>query len=314
MSYFEIIKCHGSGNDFILVDTIGCEAARGINRELFARVACDRARGIGGDGVLFVERNAQGDVVMDMLNPDGTHAEMCGNGIRCVVRIATDRGYIRSEKVLSGGRSYKVRTAEPLAEGVMTFAVDIPLRLRSDDFPFIGEGENCVGEPISELDASLRFTALSPGNPHVVAAVESIDMELLRMLGERVKHIKDVFPNGVNVSLYERLSPTEIFVATYERGAGITLSCGTAMTSSATAAMLLGLVREGERVGVRNRGGKVYCTARIENGEPITTLEGNATIEWQGRARMCGEELSFEVDMHTGEAESWSRFVAQLAR
>ena len=133
------------------------------------------------------------------------------------------------------------------------------------------------------------------------------------MLGERVKTLSNVVPNGVNVSLYERRSSRSIFVATYERGAGITLSCGTAMTASATAAALLGYVDMGERIEVRNRGGKVYCTTTV--GESIVTrLEGNATFEWRGDATFEGSEFAYKRVEELGEAERWSEFVLSLNR
>ena len=251
---------------------------------------------------------------MDMLNPDGTHAEMCGNGIRCVIRLAAERGYIVDDKLRSGGREYGVAMAEPIADGIASFAVSIPLRKHSPDFLFFADGDSFVGKPIKALDANLAFTALNPGNPHIVAAVECIDLGLLESLGERVKELKELFPRGVNVSLYERRSSQEIFVATYERGAGITLSCGTAMTASATAATLLGYVDRGERIEVFNRGGKVVCATRIEDGNIITTLEGNATFEWVGKAHFDGEVLSYDVVRHTGEAERWQAFVDSITK
>lgn len=314
MQYFEIVKCHGSGNDFILVDAIGDTSVKDVDREHFARIACDRISGIGSDGILVVERNSKGLCVMDMLNPDGTHAEMCGNGIRCVARIATERNYITDGVIASGGRIYPVKRGKRLAEGVDSFAVDIPLRLWSQDFAFFEDGQEHIGKPIMELHPELRFTALSPGNPHIVAAVENINMELLEELGQRVKNLKHLFPNGVNISFYQLISSDEIFVATYERGAGITLSCGTAMTSSATAAVLLGIVAEGTHLSVRNRGGKVFCTTRIANGQPTTTLEGNATIEWLGRAAIDQSGLHYEICDHTHEAESWKQYVATLSK
>ena len=118
MPHFEIIKCHGSGNDFIMVDAIAESPARSIDREAFARAACDRKTGIGGDGILFVERDGDGICVMDMLNPDGTHAEMCGNGIRCVARLAYERGYIVGDILRSGGRDYRVARGENMADGL----------------------------------------------------------------------------------------------------------------------------------------------------------------------------------------------------
>ena len=314
MTNFEIIKCHGSGNDFIMVDTTRLDDANAIDWSAFARIACDRTNGIGSDGVLLVVRNDAGIYGMDMLNPDGTHAEMCGNGIRCVARLAEERGYLDSGTLTSGGRTFPARRAESVAEGIETFSVDIPIATWSPSFAFFNSEERFVGKVIENLNGELRFTALNLGNPHIVAAVEEIDMALLEELGERVKVLKNEFPHGVNVSLYKVLSPTSIFVATYERGAGITLSCGTAMTASSTAAALLGYVKQGERIEVFNRGGKVACRTAIEGESIITTLEGNATFEWVGEARFDGENFTYERLNTSGEADTWNKFVESLNR
>ena len=314
MTNFEIIKCHGSGNDFIMVDTTRLDDANAIDWSAFARVACDRTYGIGSDGVLLVVRNDAGIYGMDMLNPDGTHAEMCGNGIRCVARLAEERGYLDSGTLTSGGRTFPARRAESVAEGIETFSVDIPIATWSPSFAFFNPEERFVGKVIENLNGELRFTALNLGNPHIVAAVEDINMALLEELGKRVKVLKNEFPHGVNVSLYKVLSPTSIFVATYERGAGITLSCGTAMTASSTAAALLGYVKRGERIEVFNRGGKVACRTAIEGESIITTLEGNATFEWVGEARFDGENFTYERLNTSGEADTWNKFVESLNR
>ena len=139
-------------------------------------------------------------------------------------------------------------------------------------------------------------------------------MTLLELLGERVKSLKEEFPHGVNVSLYKVLSPKSIFVATYERGAGITLSCGTAMTASATAASLLDLVERGRRVEVRNRGGRVFCTTELSDQSITTRLEGNATFEWWGSARFEDGELEYSIERTTDEGERWLSFVESLNR
>jgi diaminopimelate epimerase len=214
----------------------------------------------------------------------------------------------------SGGRLFPTRHAEPIAEGVEAFSVDIPISSWSSSFGFFNSDERFEGKIIERLDPTLHFTALSLGNPHVVAKVDRIDMSLLEQLGERVKSLKAEFPYGVNVSLYEVLSERSIFVATYERGAGITLSCGTAMTASATAATLLGYVDRGERIEVFNRGGKVVCATRIEDGNIITTLEGNATFEWVGEARFDNQNFAYDIHHATGEAETWTKFVESLNR
>ena len=289
----EFIKCHGSGNDFILIDAT---KYRDFSREEwsdFAREACSRESGIGSDGLLLLVRHEDGVYGMDMLNPDGTYAEMCGNGIRCVARLAYEKGYISAEDVLrSGGRDYKVQRLEPI-DGEQTFGVDIPINTWSKDFAFYSPEKRFVAKKIEALDLELEFTALNLGNPHIVAEVESISLEHLTRLGERVITLKELFPYGVNVSFYERRSSREIFVSTYERGAGLTLSCGTAMTASATVVAMRGRVDVGERSEVRNRGGRVFCTTQLD-GSITTRLEGNATFEWHGEARFIGGELSFE--------------------
>lgn len=341
----EIIKCHGSGNDFVMVDTtrecawvcaedgmsvdgaagmsagmsgngasrISAKTSERVDWSAFARAVSDRQRGIGSDGLLLVVRHDDGIYGMDMLNPDGTHAEMCGNGIRCVTRLASERGYLDRGVLRSGGREYRVARAADVAPSIPAFAVDIPIRLHSRDFAFFAPEERFVGRVIEALDDELRFTALNLGNPHIVAAVEHIDMELLEQLGERVKGLRELFPNGVNVSLYSRCAENAIFVATYERGAGITLSCGTAMTASATAAALLGIVEAGRRVRVDNRGGRVFCTTSLEP-DIVTRLEGNATYEWIGEAEFTEGVLRYDITRPTDEAELWREFVASLNR
>lgn len=289
----EFIKCHGSGNDFILIDAVKYHDFSREEWSEFARIACCRESGIGSDGVLLLVQHADGVYGMDMLNPDGTYAEMCGNGIRCVARLAYELGYISAQGVLrSGGRDYKVQRIGSI-DGEETFGVDIPINTWSKDFTFYSADERFVARKIEALDDKLEFTALNLGNPHIVAEVESISLEYLTTLGERVLELKELFPFGVNVSFYERRSPREIFVSTYERGAGLTLSCGTAMTASATAVAIRGRVDAGERIDVRNRGGRVFCITQLSDSI-ITRLEGNATFEWYGEASFVDDKLSFE--------------------
>lgn len=311
MRTIEIIKCHGSGNDFVMVDATR-EQLDGIALGEFARRVCDRERGIGSDGILLLVRHDDLVYGMDMLNPDGTHAEMCGNGIRCVARLAFERDYPINDILRSGGRDYNVRRAEDICEGIATFSVDIPIRTHSDDFAFFGANERFVGEIIGALHPELRFTALNLGNPHIVAAVERIDLALLEALGNKVKDdatCRKLFPHGVNISLYERRSERGIFVATFERGAGITLSCGTAMTASSTAAALLHLVEAGNRIEVCNRGGMVYCTTTLLDN--ITTrLEGNATFDWWGELDL--DSYNFRITRPTDEDAVWQRFVDSI--
>jgi len=304
----QFIKCHGSGNDFVMIDAVA-QSIDGVNASELAVDVCDRESGIGADGVLLLVRvddahsaaetgscadGAPARFAMRMFNPDGSEAEMCGNGIRCVARLA--RTYTDTDAFMlrSGGRDYAVSRETEIGAGVATYGVRIPIALHSPDFGMFEAGGRFIGEVIPELDADLRFTALSLGNPHIVAPCDAVSVERLERLGERVKELPHIFPNEVNVSLFEPRGENGIFVATFERGAGLTLSCGTAMTASSTAAALLGLCDFGRSITVRNRGGMVRCEC---SREPLVTeLTGNATFEYAGTLATDAEgRLRFET-------------------
>ncbi len=307
----DFIKCHGSGNEFVMVDGVGHDLS-GVALPAFARCVCDRERGIGADGLLVLVRFDVGEYGMRMFNPDGTEAEMCGNGIRCVARLARQYKTHDNFSLISGGREYAISRWKQLREGVATFGVRIPVRLWSDDFAMFERDEEFIARPIEALDPNLLFTAINVGNPHIVAKVERVDYDLLGRLGERVKQLRDVFPHGVNVSLAEVRSRNEIFVATYERGAGITASCGTAMTSSATAMALLGKCDFDRPIDVLNRGGMVRCICSREGGL-ATTLVGNATYEFFGRIAWGEGDFRFTTDrVCSTEQRAYADFLKEL--
>ena len=311
--------CHGSGNRFVMIDAVAQrEACDGADFAAWAVGLCAKDTPIGGaDGLLMLVEFG-GGYAMRMFNPDGSEAEMCGNGIRCAARQAQQ--YIGRDEfsVWSGGQEYRITHERPVWPGVETYGVEIPVSLQSGDFGFAADGAEFIGRPIERLHEGLRFTALNLGNPHITACVERIDYELLTQLGERVKELRDEFPNGVNVSLFEHTGPQQIFVATYERGAGITASCGTAMTASATAAALLGLTEFGKEVEVRNRGGAVRCLPRREaDGRLVTRLTGNATFESEGTFVATGEaEVGDIRTVRTADEEqsAYDAFVNSITR
>lgn len=308
------IKCHGSGNDFVMIDAVE-QSLQGRDIAALSRDVCDREKGIGADGLLLLVRQDKG-YAMRMFNPDGSEAEMCGNGIRCVARLA--QNYINEQHFTlgSGGRIFHISADGELREGVKAFGVEIPIALNSRDFAMIGDGEQWREQTIVELDPNLRFTALNLGNPHIVARCEKIDLALLESLGEKVKHLPSHFPNGVNVSLYEVLSEEKIFVATYERGAGITLSCGTAMTASTTAAALAGYIRSNHPIEVCNRGGRVVCEVHPREDGLSTRLSGNATYEYAGTlAEEADGRIKFDIEeIFAAEINAYEEFAAEVKR
>ncbi len=304
MQKLEYILCHGSGNRFVMFDAIATDLEAIISTG-FIQAVC---RNHSSDGVLLLTRYDKSHLAMRMFNTDGSEAEMCGNGIRCVARLADER-YLHCESftLYSGGKPYPITREVPLLEGVPTYGVDIAITTSTPDFCTT---EECfVGKVIEELSPDIEFTYLNLGNPHIVALTKSVDYSLLSSLGERVKSLKAIFPNGVNISFIEHLGPQRIFVATFERGVGLTASCGTAMTASSTASVLLGLCTEGESIEVRNRGGLVRCLTRLEPS--ITTqLVGNATFESYGESSPEGEILSQQPLEE--EQRAWARVIESI--
>ncbi len=300
----EYILCHGSGNRFVLLDAVR-ENLEALQTAEFVQRACQCN---AADGVLFLTLDECGLYTMRMFNTDGSEAEMCGNGIRCAARLAAER-YISEPRfeMLSGGKRYSIEREQPIAAGVETFSVDIPIATASADFTLT---ENrFVGKRIEALDPSLYFSYLNLGNPHIVAICDEIDLKRLTALGERVKKLPMIFPHGVNVSMIKYVGEQQIFVATYERGVGLTPSCGTAMTASCTASILLGLCRDERAVAVSNRGGMVYCTTSL-TPSLVTKLTGNATFDSRGVLSDQGQTLGSEPI--TEEREAWANFVETL--
>ncbi len=278
MQNTEYILCHGSGNRFVMIDALKSGFDLALSSELILNVASK----MECDGLLVLDREDERHLAMRMFNTDGSAAAMCGNGMRCVARAA-DELYIKSSHftLYSGGGAYPIERCAPLAEGVATYGVDIAVKLTSEDFPLSGS-RGFINSPIPELDPNLSFTFLNLGNPHIVAPVKEIDYNLLCSLGERVKELKDIFPNGVNVSFVKSEGDNSIFVATFERGVGLTPSCGKAMTASTTTMAMLGEVDWDVAIEVSNRGGFVRVSPKKEGNSIISQLLGNATYIERG--------------------------------
>jgi len=208
-----IVKTNGTGNDFVLVDE---RVAPVEDRATFAIRTCERTDGIGADGVLFVGPSATFDARMRIFNADGSEAEMCGNGMRCVARYLDERD--GSGEV----------TVETLAGPVRTRIVSrAPYRVA------VEMGEPRIGA--AHLVAGLRATPVDLGNPHVVIRVDDADAIALETLGPAIEH-DPRYPRGTNVHFVARREG-EWRVRHWERGAGATLACGTGAV--AVAAVLI---------------------------------------------------------------------------
>ncbi len=298
---FAITKCHGSGNDFPMIDARGLDVA---DWAPVARALADRGGPVGGDGLLLLVPGRGGAAFgMRMFNSDGTEAETCLNGLRCVARAGFEAtGVDAAEASLATSVATVSRDAE-VAPGVYTVREAVgPVGLDVRDWPMHVGATRIVDAPVPPLGGR-RFTAVAMPNPHLVAFVEAVDEAELVALGETCEVAPDWLPRRANVSFVVAGQGT-LFVRTFERGVGLTDSCGSAMAASTVAACLTGRLGYGEEVAVLNRGGMVRAVAGGDGG---VTLSGNATFEWHG---------TVEVDPATGAASDLvveRRFDAEVA-
>jgi diaminopimelate epimerase len=240
------VKMHGLGNDYVYVD--GFDEHVGDPAALARRIT-DRHTGVGGDGLILLlpaEPGTGADVRMRMFNADGHESEMCGNGIRCLCKLAYERGRSRNNpmRIQTGRGVLAVRFALDGAGRVESATVDmgepilvaaqIPVRLgdrervvdapmgdviRWPEFPGIGAWRSLAG-----LDE--RLTCVSMGNPHAILYCKDVAQVPLELVGPLLER-HPIFPNRTNVHFVQVLGTGEVKVRTWERGSGITLACGT---------------------------------------------------------------------------------------
>ncbi len=276
-------KMHGAGNDYVYVD------ARSEDRDWpeLSRQMSDRHFGVGGDGLILIKNSDVADLKMSMYNADGSEAEMCGNGIRCFVKYAIERGIVAnsgasvSVETLAG-----IRQIVPISEnGQITRArvsmgtpilnpKDVPVNLES-----AGEyGSGPVLEYAFEMDGyNLPLTFVSMGNPHAVTFMDTPVAEFpLHTVGPQVER-HAIFPNRANFEIVNVDSPAHLTARVWERGSGETLACGTGACGIAVASMLNG--HTGNTVDITLPGG----TLKVDwDGQGEVFLEGPAEEVFSG--------------------------------
>ena len=274
MRTFAVAKAQGTGNDFILLDNVSCE------RLPFAALAqrwCARRFGIGADGLLVLEppTDREADIALTIFNADGSEAEMCGNGIRCVARYLekTRPGAPSTAIVQTAGGL--VRTRLVARDGSTHVAVDMGVpRFAKSEIPMRGDADaRALDEPLVTASGPLRVCALSIGNPHCVTFIEMApDQADLAAHAAALAEL-DLFPNGANYEL-ARVSGGEVDMRVFERGVGETQACGSGACAAGIAAIITG--RATSPIDVHMPGGAV----RVEwagPGAPVT-LTGPAEI------------------------------------
>ena len=241
-------KMHGAGNDYVVIDARGIEADwHGLARDM-----CHRRFGVGSDGLLLVLPSDCADVRMRMFNPDGSEAEMCGNGIRCLVKFALERGVVsQGDGPLNVETLAGIRRLEPLWDGsaVSSSRVDMgEPELRPERIP-VALTEDMAGGPVLDFplsvdDVELNLTFVSMGNPHAVAFIDTpVERFPLHRIGPQVEN-NGLFPNKVNFSIVNVKEEGKLSARVWERGAGETMACGTGACAIAVASRLHGLTED----------------------------------------------------------------------
>ena len=235
----EFTKWQGCGNDFVLID---CRQQELDDYGAFAKRVCDRHYGIGADGVLVILESDKADFRMRIFNTDGSEAEMCGNGIRCFARYLREAGATDKDKfTVETGAGILVPEIVWKDGAITGVRVDMgePV-LAADEVPVTGYGnDRAVDVPIEVAGQSWRMTAVSMGNPHCVVFVDDLKQVSIDQVGPLFE-TQARFPKKTNTEFVQVLDRTHLRMRVWERGAAITLACGTGACATLTAAVLTG--------------------------------------------------------------------------
>jgi diaminopimelate epimerase len=266
-------KMHGAGNDYIYVDCFAEPAPRNV-AELARRIS-NRRTGVGGDGLILICPSERADAEMRMFNADGSAAEMCGNGIRCVAKYVYDHGICRRPalRIESAGRvlSLELTVIRGAVEQVrvdmgepILIPEQIPTTLRSPD----GPTAPVIDAPLSIPGREFSATCVSMGNPHCVVFVDEPTDEWVLGVGPKLE-VDPHFPKRVNVEFVEVLNRGELRQRTWERGSGETFACGTGACAVGVAGVLSG--RTDRTVKIHLRGGDLTIEWNAANNHVYMT-------------------------------------------
>lgn len=251
-------KMQGCGNDYIYINGF-LESIPGSQKPELVRRLSDRHFGVGGDGVIFINPSKEADFEMEMFNADGTRAEMCGNGIRCVAKYVYDKGMTDKTRmqIVSAGQVKDLELAvDQNRKTVSKVRVNMGTPVfEPEKIPVKANGSQVVNEPLIVQGREYRITCVSMGNPHAVIFANDIAQMDLQEIGPYFeKHER--FPNRINTEFVEVIDRSTVFMRVWERGTGETLACGTGCCAVAAACVLNNLTQTA--VTVRLLGGELF--------------------------------------------------------
>ncbi len=245
----EFVKSHGLGNDYFVLDSsaLSFTVTPGA-----VRLLCDRNYGVGSDGILLLTRSNKADFGLRILNPDGSEAEKSGNGLRIFAKYLYEHGHTQRTTfnidTLGGVVTAELEVSEDGRVPFVTVEMGQAI-FNSTDIPVAGEERDVVDEEIRVNGEIARITAVSVGNPHCVVFVDELDEGFARKLGPLLEN-HELFPNRINVQFVKVLSPENVSILIWERGAGYTLASGSSSCAVAAACVKNGLTVRNVKVSM----------------------------------------------------------------
>lgn len=274
-------KMHGLGNDYVYIDCTNGQKIDDIST--LAQFVSNRHFGIGSDGLILICKSDVADFKMRMFNYDGSEAEMCGNGIRCVGKFVYDKGLTNKETInvetLAGIKKLNFNIKEGK---VQTVEVDMgePI-LEAKDIPVISEELPVKNLKIKIDDKEFIFTCVSMGNPHAVTIVDDVKNFDIEKYGP-ILEVDSHFPKRANIEFIELVDKNNIKMRVWERGAGETLACGTGACASVVACNLNDYIES--EANVELLGGTLNIKWNKENNHIYMT--GTATTVFEGELEL----------------------------
>ena len=285
-------KMHGCGNDYIYINGFTEKIPKEDKTELVRRIS-DRHFGIGGDGAIFINPSQEADFEMEMYNADGSRAEMCGNGIRCVAKYVYDKGLTDKTdiSVISCGqikylelflKEGKVDTVRVNMGAPELRPEQIPVTVAEGDFSAVQDG--VIDAPILVEGKEYKMTCVSMGNPHAVIFMDDVTNPKIEQIGPYFEN-HERFPKRTNTEFVKVLDRKTVQMRVWERGTGETLACGTGCCATVVACILNGLTDE--LVTVKLLGGEIEI--EWDREADLVYMTGPATTVFEG-----------EYDVQTG--------------
>lgn len=274
-------KMQGCGNDYVFID---CFAERLGDIAAFARFVSNRNFGVGSDGLICIGPSDNADFKMEMYNSDGSPAQMCGNGIRCLAKYVYDKGLTdKSEITVETGNQIKRLLLNIKDREIESVRVDMGSpELRPQFIPIAEHGINFINRSVIANGREYFLTAVNVGNPHAVTFVDDVDNYDVQTIGPMFEN-HPLFPERVNVEFVQLIDRKTLKMRVWERGSGETLACGTGATAAVVAAILNGFTDN--KVKVILRGGELFIEWDRENdkiymtGPAVTVFDGELYLQ-----------------------------------